>query len=55
MSSERPPTPEHVKNRPGPVTWQQEISRALGCQPGHLTYPLEDCVQRINELMENQK
>ena len=38
------------KSRPSGIDWQQKISSALGCRPGQLTYPLEECVQRIEAM-----
>lgn len=32
------------------IGWQQHISRALGCNPGQLTYQLEECIEKIEGL-----
>lgn len=39
------------KDRPSGIDWQQKISSALGCKPGEMTYPLEDCVDRIKAMV----
>lgn len=40
------------KDRPSGIDWRQKISSALGCRPGEMTYQLEDCVQRIEAMVE---
>lgn len=39
------------KDRPSGIDWQQKISSALGCRIGEMTYPLEDCVDRIKAMV----
>ncbi|MCQ4148703.1 hypothetical protein [Rhodococcus qingshengii] len=43
-------TPARDELERSAIGWQQYISRALGCNPGQLTYQLEECIEKIEAL-----